>query len=112
MWLDPKRTSPYEYYQYWINTEDDDVERFLSLFTFLSMKEIRQLGKLSGADKREAKQRLAFETLLIAKLLLVILTICLKIPTCIITLVYLCKNALYSNTVTSKNYQANIKTKL
>ena len=62
VWLDPKRTSPYEYYQYWINTEDDDVERFLSLFTFLPMKEIRKLGKLSGADIREAKQRLAFET--------------------------------------------------
>ena len=62
VWLDPKRTSPYEYYQYWINTEDDDVERFLSLFTFLPMKEIRELGKLSGANIREAKQRLAFET--------------------------------------------------
>jgi len=62
VWLDPKRTSPYEYYQYWINTEDDDVERFLSLFTFLPMKEIRELCKLSGADIREAKQRLAFET--------------------------------------------------
>ena len=62
MWLDPKRTSPYEYYQYWINTEDDDVERFLSLFTFLPMKEIRELGKLSGAYIREAKKRLAFET--------------------------------------------------
>ena len=62
VWLDPKRTSPYEYYQYWINTEDDDVERFLSLFTFLPMKEIRELGKYSGADIREAKQRLAFET--------------------------------------------------
>ena len=62
VWLDPKRTSPYEYYQYWINTEDDDVEKFLSLFTFLPMEEIRELGKLSGADIREAKQRLAFET--------------------------------------------------
>ena len=62
VWLDPKRTSPYEYYQYWINTEDDDVERFLSLFTFLPMKEVMELGKLSGADIREAKQRLALET--------------------------------------------------
>ncbi|MDC0229516.1 tyrosine--tRNA ligase [Deltaproteobacteria bacterium] len=62
VWLDPKRTSTYEYYQYWINTEDNDVERFLSLFTFLPMKEIRELGKLSGADIRKAKQRLAFET--------------------------------------------------
>ena len=62
VWLDPKLTSPYEYYQYWINTEDDDVERFLSLFTFLPMKEIRELGKLRGAEIRQAKQRLAFET--------------------------------------------------
>ena len=62
VWLDPKRTSPYEYYQYWINTEDDDVERFLSLFTFLPMKEVMELGKLSGADIRVAKQRLALET--------------------------------------------------
>ena len=62
VWLDPKRTSPYEYYQYWINTEDDDVERFLSLFTFLPMKEVRELGKLGGANIRKAKQRLAFET--------------------------------------------------
>ena len=62
VWLDPKRTSSYEYYQYWINTEDDDVERFLSLFTFLPMNEIRELGKLRGADISEAKQRLAFET--------------------------------------------------
>tara|TARA_B100001123_G_scaffold259575_1_gene289232 strand:+ start:41 stop:721 length:681 start_codon:yes stop_codon:yes gene_type:complete len=62
VWLDPKRTSSFEYYQYWINTEDDDVERFLSLFTFLPMNEIRELGRLSGADIREAKQRLAFET--------------------------------------------------
>ena len=62
VWLDPKRTSPYEYYQYWINTEDDDVERFLSLFTFLPMKEVMELGRLKGADIREAKQRLALET--------------------------------------------------
>ncbi len=62
VWLDPKRTSPYEYYQYWVNTEDNDVERFLSLFTFMTMKEVRELGKLRGSDIREAKQRLAFET--------------------------------------------------
>jgi tyrosyl-tRNA synthetase len=35
VWLDPERTSPYEYYQFWINTDDRDVERFLALFTFL-----------------------------------------------------------------------------
>jgi len=62
LWLDPKRTSAYEYYQYWVNTEDDDVVKFLALFTFLPMKEIMELGKLQGADIREAKKRLAFET--------------------------------------------------
>ncbi len=62
LWLDPKRTSAYEYYQYWVNTEDTDVEKFLALFTFLPMSEVRQLGQLQGADIREAKQRLAFET--------------------------------------------------
>ena len=62
LWLDPKRTSAYEYYQYWVNTEDTDVEKFLALFTFLPMNEVRQLGQLQGADIREAKQRLAFET--------------------------------------------------
>ena len=62
LWLDPKRTSAYEYYQYWVNTEDPDVEKFLALFTFLPMNEVRRLGQLQGADIREAKQRLAFET--------------------------------------------------
>jgi len=62
LWLDPKRTSVYEYYQYWVNTEDTDVGKFLALFTFLPMNEIQQLAELRGADIREAKQRLAFET--------------------------------------------------
>jgi tyrosyl-tRNA synthetase len=61
IWLDPKRTSPYEYYQYWINTDDRDVERFLALFTFLPLEEVRRYGRLTGADLREAKEVLAFE---------------------------------------------------
>ncbi|GAB4266922.1 MAG: tyrosine--tRNA ligase [Deferrisomatales bacterium] len=61
VWLDPARTSPYEFYQYWINTEDPDVERFLGLFTFLPMDEVRRLGALQGADIRSAKEVLAFE---------------------------------------------------
>jgi len=61
VWLDPELTSPYEFYQYWINTDDADVERFLALFTFLPMEEVREYGKLQGADLREAKERLAFE---------------------------------------------------
>jgi tyrosyl-tRNA synthetase len=61
VWLDPDLCPPYEYYQFWINTEDDDVERFLALFTFLPMEEVRRLGGLAGADLRQAKQVLAFE---------------------------------------------------
>jgi tyrosyl-tRNA synthetase len=61
VWLDPEMTSPYDYYQYWINQEDDDVERFLFLFTFLPVDEVKRLGKLEGADIRCAKEVLAFE---------------------------------------------------
>jgi tyrosyl-tRNA synthetase len=61
VWLDPELVSPYQYYQYWINTEDADVERFLALFTFLSMDRIRDLARLAGADLRQAKEVLAFE---------------------------------------------------
>ena len=61
VWLDPDLTSPYDYYQYWINQEDDDIERFLLLFTFLPLDEIIKLGKLEGADIRYAKEVLAFE---------------------------------------------------
>ena len=59
VWLDPERTSPYEYYQFWINTDDRDVKRFLALFTFLPMEEVEEYGKLEGADLREAKRQLA-----------------------------------------------------
>jgi tyrosyl-tRNA synthetase len=61
VWLDPQRTSPYEYYQFWINTDDRDVKRFLALFTFLPMEEVEEYGKLKGADLRKAKEILAFE---------------------------------------------------
>jgi tyrosyl-tRNA synthetase len=61
VWLDPERTSPYEYYQFWINTEDADVEKFLALFTFLPMDRVREVGRLQGADLRQAKEVLAFE---------------------------------------------------
>jgi tyrosyl-tRNA synthetase len=61
VWLDPARTSPYDYYQFWINTEDPDVERFLALFTFLPLDEVRALGRLRDAALREAKERLAYE---------------------------------------------------
>ena len=61
VWLDPELTSPYEYYQYWINTDDRDVERFLALFTLLPMEEVRRYGKLKGEELREAKEVLAYE---------------------------------------------------
>ena len=66
VWLDPEKTSPYEYYQYWINCEDADVEKFLTLFTFLPLNEIRELSRFQGAEIREAKSKLAFETTLLA----------------------------------------------
>jgi len=61
VWLDPALTAPYDYYQYWINTDDRDVERFLALFTLLPLEEINRYGRLTGADLREAKEVLAFE---------------------------------------------------
>jgi len=61
VWLEAEKTSPYDYYQYWINTDDRDVSRFLALFTFLPMDEIRLIEKLSGADLNSAKAILAFE---------------------------------------------------
>ena len=62
VWLDAQRTSPYEFYQYWINTDDRDVSRFLAYFTFLPIDEVRRLGSLKDEAIREAKQVLAYET--------------------------------------------------
>ncbi|MDE0553545.1 MAG: tyrosine--tRNA ligase [Candidatus Poribacteria bacterium] len=62
IWLDAQRTSPYEFYQYWINTDDRDVSRFLAYFTFLPIDEVRRLGSLKDEAIREAKQVLAYET--------------------------------------------------
>jgi tyrosyl-tRNA synthetase len=61
VWLDAERTSPYDYYQFWVNTDDRDVARFLALFTFLPMPEIRRIETLQGADLNSAKAVLAFE---------------------------------------------------
>ena len=61
VWLDPKLTSPYEYYQFWINTDDSDVERFLALFTFLPMEEVREVRSLADSRLNMAKAVLAFE---------------------------------------------------
>ena len=61
VWLDAAKTSPYDYYQYWINCDDRDVEKLLKIFTFLPLDEIARLSALSGAELRQAKQVLAFE---------------------------------------------------
>jgi len=61
VWLDGELTTPYEYFQYWINTEDGDVQRFLSFFTFLPMEEIRGIHELKDARLNMAKAVLAFE---------------------------------------------------
>ena len=61
VWLDADRTAPYEYYQYWINTDDRDVTRFLALFTFLPMDEVKAIEKIEGEDLNSAKTVLAFE---------------------------------------------------
>ncbi|MCP4292758.1 MAG: tyrosine--tRNA ligase [bacterium] len=61
VWLDSKRTSQYDFYQYWVNVDDRDVSRFLRLYTVMSRQEIEELEKLEGADIREAKKVLARE---------------------------------------------------
>ena len=61
VWLNPDRVSPYEYWQYWRNSEDADVGRFLRLFTELSLDEIARLEALDGAEINEAKAILATE---------------------------------------------------
>lgn len=61
VWLDAEQFSPYDYYQYWVNTEDTSVETYLKRFTFVSDDEIADLVKESGEALREAKRVLAFE---------------------------------------------------
>ncbi len=61
VWLNKDRLSPYDYWQFWRNTEDADVGRFLKLFTDLPLEEIARLEKLNDAEINEAKKILAFE---------------------------------------------------
>ena len=63
VWLDPAQTSAYQFYQFWLNTDDRDVERYLKLFTFLQLDEIAQLSRAQAADpaRRGAQRRLAAE---------------------------------------------------
>lgn len=61
LWLDANKTSPYEFYQYWRNVDDADVQKCLALLTFLPMDEVRRLGSLKDKEINEAKKILAFE---------------------------------------------------
>ena len=61
LWLDAEKTSPYEFYQYWRNVDDADVEKCLALLTFLPMEEVHRLGSLEGSAINEAKTVLAYE---------------------------------------------------
>jgi len=61
VWLNPEKTSPYEFYQYWRNIEDAKVEECLGLLTFLPMDEVRRLGALEGAEINHATEVLAYE---------------------------------------------------
>ena len=62
LWLDPNKTTPYEFYQYWRNIGDADVIKCLKMLTFLSLEEIAELEKLEGSQLNKAKEILAFET--------------------------------------------------
>ncbi len=61
VWLDPDKTTPHEYFQYWVNSDDRDVARFLAFFTSLPMAEIEAAAGLTGAELNAAKVVLAFE---------------------------------------------------
>lgn len=61
LWLSPERTSPYEFFQYWRNIADADVEKCLRMLTFLPMEEVMKLSSLEGAEINKAKEVLAFE---------------------------------------------------
>lgn len=61
VWLDPEKTSPYEFFQYWRNVDDADVINCLKLLTFIPVEEIEQMEHLSGSELNKAKELLAFE---------------------------------------------------
>jgi len=61
IWLDPELTTPYDYYQFWMNVDDRDAIYFMKLYTFVPGDEIDELARLTGADIRKVKERLAFE---------------------------------------------------
>lgn len=66
VWLSPDKTSPYNFYQYWVNTDDRDVARFLKLYTFLPLREIEETAALEGHELNVCKTILAFEVTRVA----------------------------------------------
>lgn len=61
LWLDPEKCKPYDFYQYWVNVQDDDVINCLKLITFVPMEEINEMAKWEGKELNAAKRRLAYE---------------------------------------------------
>ena len=61
VWLDPNKTSPYDFYQYWRNVSDADVIKCLKMLTFVPLEEIQQYESLEGSELNQAKERLAYE---------------------------------------------------
>ena len=61
VWLDANKTTPYEFYQYWVNVQDADVIKCLKLLTFVSMDDIREMEKWEGAELNKSKRILAYE---------------------------------------------------
>ena len=61
VWLDPKKTSPYDFYQYWRNVDDKDVIRCMKMLTFIPLEEIATMESWQGSELNEAKRRLACE---------------------------------------------------
>ncbi|MDO4614168.1 MAG: tyrosine--tRNA ligase [Lachnospiraceae bacterium] len=61
VWLDPEKTSPYEFYQYWRNVDDADVLKFLRMMTFLPLEQIDEMDQWQGSELNKAKEILAFE---------------------------------------------------
>ena len=61
VWLDPNKTSPYDFYQYWRNVDDADVIKCMNMLTFMPLEEIAEYAKLTGSDLNRAKEKLAYE---------------------------------------------------
>ncbi|MCK4979928.1 MAG: tyrosine--tRNA ligase, partial [Candidatus Delongbacteria bacterium] len=61
VWLNPEWTTPYEYFQYWRNSTDEDVLKFMKIFTFLPLEEIRKFESCEGVELNKAKELLAYE---------------------------------------------------